>query len=389
MISNMHSTQHWLKQFSKAHRVIAESLLNSLVYINSSSLIMDLKEVILENENKEKVSILPIRELDDNEQIFDLANKTIPPQLQTSNQPLGSEAFISNLYTQLNRKNKVYFPLSRIKIGGKSICVSNSLDEMQKSSIMKLILIDDLIGSGDRTKTYLARLYNHPTIKSWLSFGTLKIEVLAYMATLQGEVVVRKYIKNKKGINLNILYLAPTINNLRNVDDIKLLCESYCDEKESYPLGYGHSAVRVVFSHSAPNNIPSILYRSKVKYKPKLKGITNLSKWDALFPSRYVNSDFIYEIESKTKTLSKINKIKLIINTLASEPLPIKKLSRILGLSQYEIRFILKNLKEIGWVDLNAELFTLTGLGRVEVGIQAKGLKFIASNPEFYYPRKW
>ncbi|HHB7769819.1 TPA: hypothetical protein ACN7MG_003314 [Klebsiella pneumoniae] len=79
MISNMHSTQHWLKQFSKAHRVIAESLLNSLVYINSSSLIMDLKEVILENENKEKVSILPIRELDDNEQIFDLKNKTTPP----------------------------------------------------------------------------------------------------------------------------------------------------------------------------------------------------------------------------------------------------------------------------------------------------------------------
>ncbi|WP_335480187.1 hypothetical protein, partial [Pectobacterium carotovorum] len=280
----MHSTQHWLKQFSKTHRVIAESLLNGLVYIKSSSLIMDLKEVILENENNEKVSILPIRELDDNEQIFDLENKAIPPQLQNSNQPLGSEAFISNLYTQLNRKNKIYFPLSRIKIGKKSIYVSNSLDEMQKSSISKLILIDDLIGSGDRTKTYLDRLYNHPTIKSWLSFGTLKIEVLAYMATLQGETEVRKYIEKKKGINLNILYLAPTINKLKNVDDIKLLCESYCDEGERYPLGYGHSAVSVVFSHSAPNNIPSILYRSKIKYSPRVKGITKLSKWDALFP---------------------------------------------------------------------------------------------------------
>ncbi|HBQ7835070.1 TPA: hypothetical protein L8R72_004630, partial [Klebsiella aerogenes] len=124
MFSNMHSTQHWLKQFSKNHRVIAESLLNSIVYIKSSSLIIDLKEVILENENKEKVSILPIRELDDNEQVFDLTNKNTPPQLQASNQPLGSEAFISNLYTQLNRKNKVYFPLSRIKIGRKSIIAS-------------------------------------------------------------------------------------------------------------------------------------------------------------------------------------------------------------------------------------------------------------------------
>ncbi|MGQ6475874.1 hypothetical protein ACUNE3_22455, partial [Serratia sp. IR-2025] len=106
-------------------------------------------------------------------------------------------------------------------------------------------------------------------------------------------------------------------------------------------------------------------------------------------PSRHVNSDFIYEVENKTKTLSKINKIKLIIKTLAPEPLSIKKLSRLLGLSQYEIRYILKNLKEIGWVDLNEELFTLTGLGHVEVGIEAKGLNFIASNPDFYYPRKW
>lgn len=389
MFSNMHSTQHWLKQFSKNHRVIAESLLNSIVYIKSSSLIIDLKEVILENENKEKVSILPIRELDDNEQVFDLTNKNTPPQLQASNQPLGSEAFISNLYTQLNRKNKVYFPLSRIKIGRKSIIASNSLNAMQKLSIRKLILVDDLIGSGDRTKIYLERLYNHPTIKSWLSFGTLKIEILAYMATLQGEGVVRRYIENKKGINLNVLYLAPTIYELRNFDDIKVLCESYSDENENYPLGYGDSAVRVVFSHSAPNNIPSILYRSQIRYKPKLKGITNLRKWDALFPSRHINSDFIYEVESKTRSLSKTNKIKLIINTLASEPLSIKNLSRILGLSQYEIRFILKKLKEIGWVDLNEELFTLTELGYVEVGIKAKGLNFIASNPEFYYPRKW
>ncbi|MGN3437105.1 phosphoribosyltransferase-like protein [Proteus penneri] len=389
MISNMQSVQYWLKQFSKTHRIIAESLLNSLVYIKSSSLIMDLKEAILENENKEIVSILPIRELEKNEQIFDLTDKTIPPKLQTSNQPLGSEAFISNLYTQLNRKNKINFPLSNIKMGRKSIIISNSLDEMQKLSIKKLILVDDLIGSGDRTKIYLETLYNHPTIKSWLSFGTLNIEVLAYMSTLQGENVVKKYIKNKKGINLNILYSAPTIYDLVNFSDIKELCEAYCDKREKNPLGYGNSAVRVIFSHSAPNNIPTILYRSKNKYRSKIEGITKLNKWDALFPSRYVNSDYIYEIESKMKSLSKINKIKLIINNLSANSLHIKKLSRILNLPQYEIRFILKNLEKMGWVNSNNGVYTLTELGNIEVGIQSKGLKFIATNPEFYYPRKW
>jgi hypothetical protein len=389
MLSNMQSTQHWLKQFPKPHRIVAESLLNSLIYIKSSSIIMDLKESILENEDVEKVSILPIRELEENEQVFDLNNKTIPPLLQVSNQPLGSEAFISNLYTQLNRKNKIYFPLGKITSGGKTINASNSLDIMQSTSIRKLILVDDLIGSGDRTRIYLDRVFKHPTIKSWLSFGTLTIEVLAYMATSQGEQKVRKYIGNKKGINLNILYLAPTINELRNYEDIKVLCQSYCDSREKYPLGYGDTALRVIFEHSAPNNIPSILYRTKQKYRPKLNGITNLSKWDALFPSRYVNSDFKHEIENKAKYTSKIEKIKLIINTLAPDPLNIKQLSRILKLPQNDIKFILKNLKGMGWVTVNNQIFTLTNLGRIEVGNQPNGLKFIATNPEFYYPHKW
>ncbi|SPZ23561.1 Uncharacterised protein [Providencia rettgeri] len=318
-----------------------------------------------------------------------MTNKTIPPKLQVSNQPLGSEAFISNLYTQLNRKNKIYFPLEVIQTGKKYINASNSLDSMKKLSIKKLILVDDLIGSGDRTKIYLERLYNHPTIKSRLSYGTLSIEILAYMATEQGQEVIKKYIEKKKGISLNVLYLAPTINELKNFSDIKLLCESYCDRNEKYPLGYGNSAVRVIFSHSAPNNIPSILYRSKSKYRPKLKGIVGLNKWDALFPNRHVNSDYIYEIENKISSLSKIDKIKLIINTLVPAPLYIKQLSRILNLPQYEIKFILKNLKGMGWVNLNKGLYALTELGRLEVGIEAKGLKFIATNPEFYYPRKW
>ncbi|HAX4856188.1 TPA: hypothetical protein JZF87_004408, partial [Escherichia coli] len=131
MISNTQAVQHWLKQFSKPHRNIAKSLLDSLIYIKTSTVINDLKEELAQNIGVNVVSILPIRELSPNENVYDLLNKSIPPVVQVSLEPLGSEAFISNLYTQLNRRNNQYFPLPQTNISGRKVSASISLDEMR------------------------------------------------------------------------------------------------------------------------------------------------------------------------------------------------------------------------------------------------------------------
>lgn len=237
MISNTQAVQRWLKQFSKPHRNIAKSLLDSLIYIKTSTVINDLKEELAQNIGVNVVSILPIRELSPNENVYDLLNKSIPPVVQVSLEPLGSEAFISNLYTQLNRRNNQYFPLPQTNISGRRVSASISLDEMRILNVRKLILIDDLIGSGDRTKEFIERVYNHPTIKSRLSFGTLEIEILAYMATHTGQSVIEKYISNKKGLSLNVLYSAPIIDELANHKEITNLCHAYAHNKEKHPLG--------------------------------------------------------------------------------------------------------------------------------------------------------
>lgn len=67
MISKIQAVQPWLKQFAKSHRKVAESLLDSLIYIKTSSVIYDLKEEILQNEGVKKFlfclleSYLPMR----------------------------------------------------------------------------------------------------------------------------------------------------------------------------------------------------------------------------------------------------------------------------------------------------------------------------------------
>ncbi|EMB0835490.1 hypothetical protein MZE26_15605 [Escherichia coli] len=387
MISKIQAVQPWLKQFAKSHRKVAESLLDSLIYIKTSSVIYDLKEEILQNEGVKKVSLLPIRELSPNESVYDLVNNSISPTLQVAQEPLGSEAFISNLCTQLNRKNGQYFPLSQ-NINGKRNSASLSLDQMRNLQVKKLILIDDLIGSGDRTKEFIESVYNHPTIKSRLSFGTLEIEILAYMATHIGQAIIEKYISRKKGISLNVLYTAPLINELDNHSEIFYLCESYANKREMNPLGYKNGAVRVIFSHSAPNNVPAILYRSVIDYKPKAKDITAISRWDALFPGRYIPTDFSHENEEKNKKQPKLLKIRMILQLLEMESLSVKRLSKITGLPQYELKLILRNLNSVGWISYANQEYTVTRAGSLEVTSKVKGLKIIAISPDFYYPYK-
>jgi len=387
MISNIHAVQPWLKQFDKAHRKIAESLLDSLVYITTSSMIRDLKEEILQNEGSDVVSILPIRELLPNEQVYDALNTSLSPLLQVSQEPLGSEAFISNLYIQLNRKNTNYFPLSANALGVPN-SASLSLDMMRNLNVRKLILIDDIIGSGDRTKEFVDRLYNHPTIKSRLSFGTLKIEIIAYMATETGISVINKFIASKKGLTLNVLYKAPLISELANSDDIYDLCKGYANRSDKFPMGYKDGAVRVIFSHSAPNNIPTILYRSVNRYRPKNNGITGLTQWNALFPKRYIPTDFSHQIENKKINLTKSQKIKTILKLLDTNCLEVKKLSKMTNLPQYEIKRILADLKTNQWVAVNGKEYTITDIGKLEISSKIKGFKNIAISQEFYYPYK-
>ncbi|EKZ9156545.1 hypothetical protein REM33_004777, partial [Escherichia coli] len=219
---------------------------------------------------------------------------------------------------------------------------------------------------------------------------TLEIEILAYMATHTGQSVIEKYISNKKGLSLNVLYSAPIIDELANHKEITTLCHAYAHNKEKHPLGYKGSAVRVIFTHSAPNNIPSILHRTVIKYKPKTNGITPASRWDALFPRRYIPTDFTHEIEEKIKIQPKLLKIKSILKLLEVESLSLKQLSKISGFPQYELKLILKNLNTAGWVHYRNNEYEITGIGRVEVeiGSKTKGFKIIAINPDFYYPRK-
>lgn len=387
MLSTNYHTQSWLSQFTKEHKKIAAKLLDNLIFISSSSVVNDLKDNILEHSVNDKIALLPIRELAPGENVYDADDKGRAPLLNSGNTPLGSEAFISNLYMQLHRKNSLAFPLNKVEVEGADCIVSPSINYMRINQFSRIVLVDDLIGSGDRVVEFLSNVYNNKTIKSWLSLGVMKIEVLCFMATRLGRSKVEKFINNKKGLSISVLYVAPTFHDLVDKDAILSLCKAYANHNEKKPLGYNDTAIRVVFTHSAPNNLPTILYRPvRKKYKPKEAGLNNSSQWVPLFPNRYVGPEFESVVSEEKTARNRSELIFAILKALRVENSTLKGLSKALNCPQYKIKIVLQMFKKNGWVACTGDCFMLTPAGLKERTEIRQRFDAIAQETNFYYP---
>lgn len=197
MLSKAHSTQEWLSQFLPEHHHLAELLLDSLYVITTEDMLNDLKIFILEiaTSNSEKSALLPIRELAAEEYIYE--DKNTSPVLQESSESLGSEAFISNLYTELNRARPRQFLQQKLSTNSRRK-FSPSISFMKEHKFKHLFLVDDIIGSGDRAVSYLQALFSNKTINSWLSYGYINVHIIVFMATEQGRKNINTMIRKKK-----------------------------------------------------------------------------------------------------------------------------------------------------------------------------------------------
>lgn len=390
MLSKVKSSQYWLSQFLPEHRGIAAQLLDSLHIVSTEDMTSDLKVLIedIASDLSEKSAVLPIRECAAGEFIYDNKNNDLPPILQFSTECLGSEAFISNLYTTLTRARREQFLLERVQDRGEINQVAPSIAFMKENRFKNLFLVDDLIGSGDRVVSYLDALFRNKTINSWVSYGYLKIHIVSFMGTEVGKRVVSKAIKRRKNVSLNIMHRAPSLKDLANCKDLVSLCNSYADRQTQYPLGYKDSAVRVVFTHSAPNNLPSILYRPVFrKFRPKNDLRLNLSQWAAMFPNRTIPEQFKQDLavikEKPTSRVDILNLLALLKNGVGNR----EDIAHLLNRTSTYIQTLVDLCEKMGFITLIERNISITSQGLAELTRPAGRNYIVEKNDRFYYPR--
>ncbi|EOD6302063.1 hypothetical protein ACJZSO_000509 [Proteus mirabilis] len=381
MLSNLIYCQPFIKQFKIEDQGVVRDLLDSLIVIPTNRVINDITskiETIM--LHYDSIAIYPIRELlKDEVSYFDEQDDKVVPLLQQGTEPLGSEAFISNIITNLSRnfKNKIILQGSH----------SPPLSLLREKRCQAILLVDDMIGSGKRTSSFIEAIYHHKTIKSWVSGRKLDIQVVSFMGSKQG-LQHLTFWEKKARVKIHNLMTCPTFYDLPNHRGLLKLCDDYAHNNERIPLGFENTAVRVVFTHSAPNNLPAILHRNNFKYKAKSvdkRGVTKV--WKALFPARSIPIQFKINLEyidkQKVPTSVRFKQLLSVVNdgfTNAND------IHLVLNWSYSSCQEMLNLMNNMKLLTINSSKICLTDRGKKEFTRWKLKDYHIEFNGNNYYP---
>lgn len=393
LLSENENSINWLNQFIESDKEYAKLLLDSLVLISEHKLVRDLQTLILgELEGLEKpVALVPVREMATGQSYYKPTNnKNAKPNLLGSNSFPGSEAIIANIATRLSRSFKYK----------NDIVGTPSLKNMRLSHCRSIIFVDDFVGTGKRINSFYEAFNMNKTMKSWASYKLIKFNVFAYSMTNVGLDSLKE---SKRFNKIKYVYKCPTIDErswtIHQKERVEKICEHYAPkDSEEYALGFNKTKGMMVFEHSAPNNLPAILWKVGRGWKP-------------LFPNRAVPVEMAEYfklpsiesiLEERLRELGQIRlaggswilqasplikKIILILGALSKKAKSLERISDITCIPFVEIKKIVIHCRDWGLVDSYNKL-TNEGLKELNFARTMKlyNRDVIATNTELYFP---
>lgn len=162
----------------------------------------------------------------------------------------------------------------------------------------------------------------------------------------------------------------------------------YSHKGDQYPLGYKNSAVRVVFTHSAPNNLPAILHRQVYNnFRPdKQLGLTS-QKWKALFPGRTLPISFKQDISTMKEYSSPRHETIKILETLYKESKSREQLASIMNKTSSYIQHILDLCIRLELIEPINQKLVITDKGKMELVSKSLIRRRLDRSCAFYYPQ--
>lgn len=265
----------WLDQFNPSDRETAERVVKSLTLVSHSEFERSL-QVLMEREiaaQCESVAFYAVREVVSDISYFLQAHDPITGAISalSSGSDHGSEARVAAVIRNL------------AKTDPKRILNHPTIEDMRQAKCRIVYLVDDFIGSGERTSEFLSALRKDKTFESWCSLKYVRPVSLAYSGTERGITRVRRL---KRMADVIIERPCPTFSAMPwgkvQKDLVFDLCKRYGNQTSYgyYWDGYGSAMAALVFEHSCPDNCPPILWAPSHPKKP----------WKPLFPDRVVLS---------------------------------------------------------------------------------------------------
>ena len=185
----------------------------------------------------------------------------------------GSEAVVGNILTGVLRQ-----PAS----SGRMLS-SLDLRTMRHRKVRTILLVDDFSGSGKRLLDFDRALRRHPTIRSWASGRFIDVHVALYAATNRAAALLRRRFGDER---VHIVHACPTFAGAgwspEQLEEVEALCWAHRRRrgKHSMAFGFQDSRALIAFEHSAPNNLPFVLWKEELG-------------WNSLFAGKAVPPDLL------------------------------------------------------------------------------------------------
>lgn len=252
--------EKWLHNFDSCDAAIAAQFLDSVILISTDQFQGGLFSVLrsASARSERPIAMFAARE-SSKVPYFHATDVSTRPNAVGDGAGVGSEGTIANLVRDFSRQQ------------GPSMALDHPhIKCMRDTKVRRIIIVDDIIGSGQRAVKFIRYLSRHKTIKSWLSYGYVRFWVVAFAVTAQGRarLEAHPYVSNviaSRELESGRLIWPPEQRAAMN-----RLCVKYADRtsRPFWPLGFDAAMTMMVFEHKCPNTCPPILWAGSKKWEP-------------------------------------------------------------------------------------------------------------------------
>lgn len=284
-LSGLASSQEWLKQFKAEDRDVARMVLDEVQLVSSrkfsDGIIELIDEIAAERPDKDrKIALYSERPMKlawgdvpaffPNSRHGRAEGPGVPPiVVNPKDQEVGSEGIVAQLITAYCRTN----PRVALSHPGPT--------KLRKDRVSHIVLVTDLIGSGDRIYRMLESFGHVATLRSWQSYGLIKFIVVAYAST---DIGLRRLQTMPLPHEVRSVVSSATLHTAFRGARRELaysLCRKYPPARRGDPFGWKGGGALISFSHGCPNNAPAILWTSANSWKPIFPGRSVLAAQEA------------------------------------------------------------------------------------------------------------
>ncbi|EBL1339783.1 hypothetical protein ABRE13_002202 [Salmonella enterica] len=400
------TTQTWLAQFDPQSQIKMIKMLEAMRLVSRDQFSESIRTRILQISEKVdgRVGLYVEREIPPKKQ------PPIPLFQQVSTRPrrafgqgpapispdedkpadVGSEGIVAQLVSELCRE----FPNKFVNHPGPDAL------RKQKKPINTLLLVTDLIGSGERAERYLDAFWVVYSVKSWWSgrrSNGLSFGIVGYAATPVGMKRVQAHCLSP---NVCIVTECPTIDNAfdkEQASEIKQICIKYDSSSSNVEsLGFQQTGALIAFAHGVPNNAPRILYNYSGSWTP-LFARRKTSATRENFDHRLGQEDVqrllvrmrhkrLADGQDWSRAQKGTLETYLVLAALSRPPRNIEVVARRTGLTLLEVESVLIKAKKNDWVDKRNRLTDQGQAYLCAAKSKKRSSQLIESHAQLYYP---